>query len=230
MKVNEAISRLRNLIKVVREDAFITDRFIYSMIMKVSKPLLRKEALNVNIYKNSALFKEIHYLELVDVSPIESKCFDFDSHCIIKRSRVKLPKITNVDLGPIIRYVGSLDMSVALTRTSLLEYKNKTRMSTFKYNKTRYYWIADDYLYIQGVDWEACRLEAMFEESFDDGRCSDTEDSPQCKPEQEREMSVPDYMLDEIEQKVFTEIVTANKILSINPINDRQTDIIKNII
>ena len=36
--------------------------------------------------------------------------------------------------------------------------------------------------------------------------------------------------IDDIEQKVFTEIVTANKILSINPINDRQTDILKNII
>lgn len=232
MKVSEAISRLRNLIKVVREDAFITDRFIYGMIMKVSKPLLRKEALQVNIYKNSTLFKEINYFELVDVGSVESKCFNFESHCVIKRSKEKLPKITNIDLGPIIRYVGSLDMSVALTRTSLLEYKNKKKMSTFKYNKTHYYWIADDYLYIPEVDWEACRLEAMFEESFDDGRCSDTddEDSPQCKPEQEREMPIPDYMLDDIEQKVFTEIVTANKILSINPINDRQTDILKNII
>src|SRR5574344_982882 len=128
MKVSEAISRLRNLIKVVREDAFITDRFIYSMIMKVSKPLLRKEALQVNIYKNSTLFKEIHYFELVDVGSVESKCFNFESHCVIKRSKEKLPKITNIDLGPIIRYVGSLDMSVALTRTSLLEYKKKKKM------------------------------------------------------------------------------------------------------
>jgi len=41
--VGEAISRVRNVLKAVKEDPFMTDRFIYSIILKHSKALLKRE-------------------------------------------------------------------------------------------------------------------------------------------------------------------------------------------
>jgi len=32
--IGESISRVRNVLKAVKEDPFLTDRFIYSLIMK----------------------------------------------------------------------------------------------------------------------------------------------------------------------------------------------------
>ena len=39
----EAISRLRNLIKAVNDDAFITDRYIHSLLIKHSKAILHRK-------------------------------------------------------------------------------------------------------------------------------------------------------------------------------------------
>ena len=40
--IEESISRIRNLVKAVKEDAFLTDRFIYSLIIKHANYVVRK--------------------------------------------------------------------------------------------------------------------------------------------------------------------------------------------
>ena len=40
--VGEAISRVRNTLKAVKEDAFLTDRVIYYSIMKYAKALIKR--------------------------------------------------------------------------------------------------------------------------------------------------------------------------------------------
>ena len=39
----ESISRIRNLIKGVKQDVFITDRFLFSIIMKYAKTFIRRQ-------------------------------------------------------------------------------------------------------------------------------------------------------------------------------------------
>ena len=41
--VGEATSRVRNILKAVKEDPFLTDRFLYSLIMKYAKTLIRRQ-------------------------------------------------------------------------------------------------------------------------------------------------------------------------------------------
>ena len=41
--IGEAISRVRNTLKAVREDPFLTDRNIYFLLIKYGKTLLKRE-------------------------------------------------------------------------------------------------------------------------------------------------------------------------------------------
>ena len=59
MKARIAISRVRNVMKAVKEDAFTTDRFIYSLITKYADTLIKRDADTQNFYKKSTLFKPI---------------------------------------------------------------------------------------------------------------------------------------------------------------------------
>ena len=59
--VGEAISRVRNVLKAVKEDPFLTDRLIYSLIMKVAKTLIKRDDRIESLFKYKSLFKEFCY-------------------------------------------------------------------------------------------------------------------------------------------------------------------------
>ena len=117
--------------------------------------------------------------------------------------------------GPIIRSVTSLDYSEELTETFPTLYTNMTKTSGFKYNKTKYYWYLDRHIYMPNLEWEAIRITAVWDESLDDLSCD--VDSTDCKLEQDRELSIPDYLFSEIEQMVIQQVLTAGQVPSDGP-------------
>ena len=54
--VGEAITRVRAVLKAVKEDAFLTDRNIYFSILKYGKTLLKREDNQYRLMKISSLF------------------------------------------------------------------------------------------------------------------------------------------------------------------------------
>lgn len=212
MKIAEPISRVRNVLKSVKENAFITDRFIYSLIIKYGKTLLKREKRMENVFKNSVLFKELPCVELIDVDKVEACCLGIKINCTIKRTKEKLPSMMDMGLGPLIRSVTSLDYSQKVYPTQPETYTNMTHTSGFKYNKKIYYWIIDEYLYIPGIEWEAIRLQAAFDQDVSFLNCSVK--PGECVVQQDREMNIPDHLFSEIEQMVIKEILTAAQIPS----------------
>jgi hypothetical protein len=210
--VGESISRVRNVLKAVKEDPFITDRFLYSLVMKYAKTLIKRDSRVEDIYKNASLFKEIPCVDLIDVDSVEACCIGIRTMCTFKRSKNKLPKIVDVDSGPIIRSVSTLDYSQRAIRTQPDLYSNMTKTSSFKYNKKKYYWFVDGYLFIPNVQWEGVRLQAMFDEDISTEVCNI--DPTECVAEQDRELNIPEHLFSEIEQMVLKEILTASQIPS----------------
>jgi len=211
-KVGEAISRVRNVLKAVKEDPFMTDRFIYSIILKHAKALIKREANMANIFKYTSLFKEIPCLELIEVDKIDACCSGIRTGCTFKRSKYKLPGFYQLDMGPVIKSVTSLDYSQDLVRTQPELYTTLTKASSFKYNKQKYYWIINDYLYLPNADWDAVRITAMFDEDVSSELCGKEENN--CVIEQERDLNIPEHLFTEIEQLTLTEILTAGQIPS----------------
>jgi hypothetical protein len=198
--IGEAISRVRNTLKAAKEDPFLTDRTIYFLLTKYGQTLLKREDNQFKLMKISSIFQVLPYLELIDVDKVEAGCIGVYSGCYFKRSKEKLPTILNGTFGPIIRTVSSIDGTIELFRTDPGTWVSMTKTTTFKYNRNIYFWYLDGYLYIPNVDWDAVRMEAIFEGQVD--TCT-TDD---CLIKQDQPLPFPEYLFSEIEQYTVKEL------------------------
>jgi hypothetical protein len=115
--IGDAVSRVRNTLKAVKEDPFLTDRVIYSAITKYGQTLLKREDNQFRLMKISSIFNVLSYVELIDVDRVEAGCIGVYSGCYFKRTKDKLPTIFDGAMGPIIRTVSSIDGSIEMFRT-----------------------------------------------------------------------------------------------------------------
>jgi hypothetical protein len=201
--IGEAISRVRNTLKAVKEDPFLTDRTIYYSLLKYGQTLLKREDNQYRLMKISSIFTALPYLELIDVDKIEAGCIGVYSGCYFKRSKEKVPGILNGMMGPIIRTVSSIDGTEIMYRTQPGTWVSITKSTTFKYNKRKYFWYLDGYLYFPNVDWDAVRVEAIFDGDKSEFLC-DVEES--CKIRQDNAFPFPEYLFSEMEQFAVKEL------------------------
>jgi hypothetical protein len=213
--IGEAISRVRNTLKAVKEDPFLTDRQIYFALSKYGKTLIKREDNQFRLMKMSQLFHAIPYVELIDVDKVEAGCIGVYSGCYFKRSKEKLPSILDGMFGPIIRTVSSIDGTIELFRTDPGTWASITKSTTYKYNKRIYFWFLDGYLYVPNVDWDAIRVEAMFEN--DVPLC----DEEMCTPMQNQPLNIPEYLYSEVEQFVLQEFTMTVQVPA-DPTDDSQ--------
>lgn len=200
--IGEAISRVRNTIKGVKEDAFLTDRFIYSLIIKHAAYIVRKLDNENKIMRIQSLFEKIPCVELVEVSTIDACCAGVKTNCTIMRTKEHLPEPMEGAEGPLIRSVTSLDGTVILVNTSPTTYQLMTGQPTFKYNKAQYYWYLEGHLYFPNIEWEGVRVDGIFTASTKKFHC----DENQCAPRQDDRLSVPEFIFAEVEQLVLKDL------------------------
>lgn len=209
--IGEAISRVRNTLKAVREDPFLTDRAIYFLIIKYGKTLLKREDNQNRLMKISSLFSSLPYMELIDVDKVEAGCVGVYSGCYFKRTKDKLPDVFTGMFGPIFRTVSSIDGTIKIFRTEPGTFVSMTKTTSFKYNKRKYFWFQDGYLYLPNVDWDAVKVEAIFEGDTGDFTCGTTD---KCLIKQDQSLPLPEYLFSEIEQYVVQELTITMKIPS----------------
>lgn len=204
--IGEAVSRVRNILKGVKEDPFLTDRTIYYSILKYAKALIKREDNQFRLMKMSSIFQVLPYIELIDVDKVEAGCVGVYSGCYFKRSKDKVPSILNGMFGPIIRTVSSIDGTIELYRTEPGTWVSMTKTTTFKYNKNKYFWYLNGYLYFPNIDWDAIRMEAIFEGT------AETCDTDQCLIKQDQDMAIPEYLFAEVEQFAIKELTAMMQI------------------
>jgi hypothetical protein len=209
--IGEAVSRVRNTIKAVKEDAFLTDRTIFSSMIKYGQSLLKREDNQFRLMKISSIFNVVPYVELIDVDKVEAGCVGVYSGCYFKRSKEKLPTIFDGAMGPIIRTVSSIDGTIEMFRTDPGTWVSITKSTTFKYNKRPYFWYLNGYLYCPNIDWEAIRVEAVFKDQV--VSC----DTDPCLLRQDQPLPFPEYLFSEIEQYVIKELTMAIQVPSDGP-------------
>jgi hypothetical protein len=208
--IGEAISRVRNTLKAVKEDPFLTDRVIYSSLIKYGQTLLKREDNQFRLMKISSIFQVLPYIELIDVDKVEAGCFGVYSECYFKRSKDKLPTILNGAMGPIIRTTSSIDGTIEMFRTDPGTWVSMVRTTTFKYNTRKYFWYLNGYLYAPNIDWDAVRMEAIFQGVTDP--CSE-----QCDLAQDKPLTIPEYLFSEVEQFVIKELTMAMQVPTDGP-------------
>ena len=98
--IGEAISRVRNTLKAVKEDPFLTDRTIYFSLLKYGKTLLKREDNQNRLMKMSSLFHVLPYVELIDIDKIEADCVVYIQDVLLKELKKNYLQSLMVCLGP----------------------------------------------------------------------------------------------------------------------------------
>lgn len=215
--IGDVISRIRTQVKGLRQDALLTDRVIYSFVVKHAKWLMKREDSKNRLLSFSGAIQTMDYVELIEIDKVEACCTGLRSDCTIKRTKDKMPIFMQGYYGPLIRTISSLDGSQELQPTNPSTYLALSKSKNFKYNKTRYYWYIDDYIYFPDLDWEAVRIEGIFEDDISRFTCED--DS--CRVRSDDSFNVPDYLFGEIESAVLQDLTVMLQIPA-DLANDKQ--------
>lgn len=201
--IGERIASIRNQVKSVKQDAFLTDRFVYSLIMKHASLFMRRQDSLNRIMKFNSVFQPLKYMELIEVDKAEAQCHCVVSGCYFKRTKYKLPTMMEGYYGPIIRSVTSLDGSENIDPTFPTTYERASKQKNFKYNKTKYFWFLDGYLYFPNLDWDAVRIEGVFQGDVSKFNCDPADN---CGYIQNNTFYIPDFLFSEIEQFVMRDL------------------------
>lgn len=202
----EIISQIRNQIKAVRQDAFLTDRFIYSIISKHAAWLMKREDSTNKLMRFNSIFQTLDSVELEEVDRIEAaQCVGISSGYTLMRTKDSLPIFRYGYWGPLIRRVMSIDGQIEFQPISATNYNTLSRSKNFKYNKTHYYWYSDGRLYFPDISWPAISVEGVFDDDIEKYKCPDCEDA-KCKKKQELSFNVPDYLYAEMQSRVLQEM------------------------
>jgi hypothetical protein len=203
MLVGEAISRVRNQIKSVKQDANLTNRFLYSMIMKHARFFMHRQDNLNRIMKYNSVFQTLNHVELITIDKAEAQCYDVDTGCYFKRTKNKLPRMIEGYFGPLLRSVSSMDLSRQVIPTFPMTFQQISNQRTFKYNNKKYYWYLNGYLYFPNLEWDALRIEGVFEDDISAMNCDTTDD---CLFIQDQKINVPEFLFSEIEQLVIRDL------------------------
>lgn len=197
--IGEVISRIRGQIKAETQDAFVTDRYVYSLVIKFAQLYMRRQDFANKLMKFNPVWTTLPYVELIEVDKVEAHCSGIKSGCTIKRTKEKLPRMIEGYWGPLIRTVSSIDGSFELQPTQPGTYTSMTKTTSFRYNKSKYFWYLNDYLYFPDLDWDAVKLEGVFDDDISTWLC----DADQCVPRYKQELNIPEALLAEIETQVI---------------------------
>lgn len=217
--IGESISRVRNLVKAAKQDAYMTDRFIYSLIVKYAKLYIkRQDNLNIRL-KFASLFRALPCVELVETNKIEACCGSLPDSCKIMRTKEKIPLPFEGSYGPFIRTVASIDGSTEVYRTQPSAFVSMTKTTAFKYNKQKYYWYMNGYLYLPNVEWDAIMLEGIFQDDISIFTCSEED---VCALRQNEVLPIPDDLFAEVEKQVLQDLSIQIQVPVDTNISDKQ--------
>ena len=89
--IGDVVSRIRGQVKAEVQDAFVTDRYIYSLILKFAQLMMRRQDHANKLMKFNSVWQTLPYLELIEVDKVEAHCSGIRSGCTNKRTKDKLP-------------------------------------------------------------------------------------------------------------------------------------------
>lgn len=204
--IGYTVSRVRNSIKSVKEDAFVTDRYLWSLIIKYAKLFMKRQDNMNKLLRFRSFWRTVPCLELVEVDKIEA-CCGVTSGCTFMRTKDKLPKPFEGPMGPMFRTVSSIDGSQEIYPTEPGEFTSMSKLSSFKFNKQKYYWYLNGYMYFPNIEWDAVKVEGIWEDDINGLACDGQTNDKECPQRQDQETNIPEDLFAEIEQQVLAEVL-----------------------
>jgi hypothetical protein len=200
--IGNIVSRIRNQIKASKQDFFLTDRVLYSFLLKNAQWLMKREDSKTRLLGFTSVMQTLEFVELIEVDKVMACCTGIKSDITIKRTKEKMPTFLQGYWGPLIRTIASLDGSEELQPVLPSTYIHIANSKNYKYNKTQYYWFLDDYIYFPNLDWDAVRIEGIFQDDIQGFTCADDD----CRIKSDQSFNVPDYLFGELESATLKDL------------------------
>ncbi len=213
--LRKLVSDVRSMHKLLSSDNLITDRVIASEI-KVNTLLLLKRETNLRkLWATATVFNTIPCLEMVEV-PI-SECCEYVDDCTIARSKYKIPRISEGNYQYLIQGVYSINAmggkGKRLKEITINRYINLLKLPIIK--NEEYYWIQNDYLYINNPLLQSIRISAFFEQDipneimFPECGCGSpqTSNDDWCKNPLDKPFGLPGYLESQVLQLTSQKLV-----------------------
>jgi hypothetical protein len=197
--IREHIARIKNNFKLTSEDTVVSDRFIYLLMKKHRDFVVKRDRMSKLVYQDN-LYQPLNFAELIEVDSVEA-C-NIKTDCKIKRTKEKLPSIVENSYGVIIRWVGSLDGSSEVKHITSNAFQRKLKKKTAKFNKEKYYWFSNGYLYLPNVEWDAIKVDAYFDEDIN----NDCDEDENCKSKLDEIFRIPEYLVSSMDQLVYQDL------------------------
>lgn len=213
------VSRLRSTLKEVNSDTPYSNRGLWHTFFTVSRMLVKEDADKGKIYSQSNPWESV-CLEMEPVNSIYCDCVFLPYNCTVYRSKRKLPALSESSSGFIYRFISTPDMSQNFTLVSAPMFNIK---SNIKYNKDRYAFIHDGYLYTPKHTFPTLIISGIFDEDTSDYDCrkyNDNEDSStSCNSALNKTVNLNDYLIDRAIKMALAEIA---------PLSQKPTDELPN--
>src|ERR1043165_6901405 len=115
--IGDITSRLREIVKAVRQDSFITDRYLYQLFKKHAALVMKRLDEKGKLISFNAVFETLDFVELEEVDKVEASCLRIKSYSTFRRTKETLPIFTEGAWGPMVRSITSLDGAESLQFT-----------------------------------------------------------------------------------------------------------------
>jgi len=195
------VSSVRAMHKILSTDSLITDRAIFAEIRSNSLLLIKRETNVRKLWATDTLFTTIPCLEMIEV-PI-SECCNYVDPCSVARTKLKIPRISEGNYQYVIQGVYSINAmggrGSKFKEITVNRYLNLLKLPIIK--KEEYFWISNDYLYVNNPLLQAIRLVAFFEQEVPNeiqysecGCCDKITDEEWCKNPLDKPFALPGYL------------------------------------
>jgi len=193
----ELISRLRNSLNEVSTDTHFTNRYLWNVLWSGIKTVIKQDADNARkLYNQAGLWQNI-CVKMKPVSPILCDCVNIPLDCVLYRSEYQLPKILESSYGFIYRFISSPDLSVKFTLVTPYDYDRKSKI---KYNREKYAFIHNGYLWSPNAQFPVLTVSGIFEQDtkslpeFNCDQLSEEQLGGKCNSILDTPSGVPDYL------------------------------------
>lgn len=197
--LRKLVSDVRSMHKLLSTDSLITDRAIASELKNNGLLLIKRETNLRKLWATDTVFTTIPCLEMTQV-PI-SECCDYIDDCTVARSKYKLPRIAEGNYQYLIQGVYSINAlggkGYKFKEITVNRYANLLKLPIIK--NDQYYWISNDYLYVNNPLVQKIRFVALFEEDIPNeirygGDCQNISNVDICMNPLDRESFIPGYL------------------------------------
>ncbi len=206
LTIGTMTSRVRNLMKANKQDAWMTDLSIYLLFKKHSALVMKRLDEKGKLTKFSSVFETLDFVELCEIDKSEASACNWapKSYATFRKTKLPMPMFTEGVYGPMVNSVTSTDGTTIYKMIRNSDIFNLIQNDkNNKYNSTKYCWFLNDHLYFGNTNAPAVRIEGLFEDDISAFKCC-YED--RCKRRQDQSLNVPDFLMSEIENLMLSDL------------------------